>query len=517
MIKDILELNDITKVYENGIVANKGISFSLNEGEIHAIVGENGAGKSTLMKILYGLEQPTSGKILFNGKAVDIKNPEMAIDLGIGMVHQHFMLVSSFSVAENLLLSIEPQKGLFIDKKEALRVTSELADKYKFDIKAEMKIKDLTVGMKQKVEILKVLHRGAKILILDEPTAVLTPQETEELFIQLKRLKNQGHTIIFISHKLKEVKEISDRVTIIKRGVFQGMFETKAISEQEISRLMVGRDVVLKYSKTAIEKNTPVYRVRNLSYQKDKINILNKISFDIREGHILGIAGVEGNGQSELIELITGNIPLQEGQVYIGDDETTKLSIDAIRKKGLAYIPEDRMTRGVASEASINDNILANRLMQNDLSQHHILSNQSMMDKGKSLIKDFYVKCSSGLQQVKMLSGGNIQKVVVARECSIKPKVLIAAQPTRGVDIGSIEFIHKEILKLREALTATLLVSADLNEILELSDSIAVMYDGEIVAYFSDSSCVTEEELGLCMLGLKKHSKDQIRKVFNEA
>ena len=515
--KTILELQEITKVYGNGIVANKGISFDLVEGEIHAIVGENGAGKSTLMKILFGMEQPTKGKILFRGEETAIHSPEDAIEMGIGMVHQHFMLVPSFTVVQNLLLGTEPHKGVFIDREKARDITKMLADKYSMQVNLDEKVEDISVGMKQKVEILKALYRGARILILDEPTAVLTPQETEELFVQLKQLKEDGHTIIFISHKLKEVKEISDRVSVIRKGVFQGVYQTADVTESQISNLMVGRDVVLQYGDREGKAGNSVFSVRNLSHKIEKKEILKDISFSLREGQILGIAGVEGNGQSELIELLTRNRNLQEGDVALEGQSIRELDIVDLRVKGLSYIPEDRMSVGVAAEASILDNILGNRLMLDEFTEKALLKGKEMVKTSQNLIEKFLVKCSGGAQKVNMLSGGNIQKVVVARECSVNPKVLIAAQPTRGVDVGAIEFIHHQLLDMRDDGAAILLISADLNEILELSDAIMVMYEGEIVAYFEDSKKVTEEELGLCMLGLKKHEKDQIGRACHES
>ncbi len=516
MSECILEVRNITKVYDNGFVANKDISFKLFEGEIHAIVGENGAGKSTLMKMLFGMEQPTTGKILVRGVEAKIIDPEEAIKMGIGMVHQHFMLVPSFTVAQNLLLGLEPKRGIFIDKSRAEVITKELALKYNLHVEPSIKVEDLSVGKKQKVEILKALYRGAKVLILDEPTAVLTPQETEELFVQLKQLRNEGHTIIFISHKLKEVKEISDRVTVIRRGVCQGVYDTKDVSEQEISKLMVGRDVVLKYDKTSKMPEKVAFKVRGLSHTIDDKKVLDNISFNIREGEILGIAGVEGNGQSELVDLITRNRRIQSGSIKLYDEDISNMGILETRKKKLSYIPEDRMSRGVAGEASIDDNILANKVAAGEVGKGMILNIKEIKRRSADLIKHYLVKCQNGKQQIGMLSGGNIQKVVVARECSVEPRVLVAAQPTRGVDVGAIEFIHSQLLELRDKDSAILLISADLNEVLELSDSIAVMYEGEIVAYFEDSKEVTEEELGLCMLGLKKHDESQLRRLSDE-
>ncbi|GMQ62255.1 ABC transporter ATP-binding protein [Vallitalea maricola] len=518
MSNNILELKKITKVYPNGVVANKDIEFDLKEGEIHAIVGENGAGKSTLMKILFGMEQPSDGEIIFKGSKTTIDNPEKAIEMGIGMVHQHFMLVPSFTVMQNLLLGMEPKKRIFIDKVKAKKITEELSNRYDLHVDPNSKVKNLTVGMKQKVEILKALVRGAKILILDEPTAVLTPQETVELFAQLKKLRTEGHTIIFISHKLKEVKEISDRITIVRKGKSEGIFNTSDVTEKDISRLMVGRDVVLKYDKKTAKYGETVLSVKNLNYSQQNKKILNNINFSLRKGEILGIAGVEGNGQSQLIRLITGNMAMQtenSGEIKIKGDIINDLSILNIRKKGLSYIPEDRMTTGIAGEGNIKENVIGNRVVSGEFEKKFLLNTKNMDELSDNLIEKFLVKCSNRFTKIKSLSGGNIQKVVVARECSIKPEILIAEQPSRGVDVGAIEFIHHQLLDMRDNQTGILLVSADLNEVIELSDNILVMYEGEIVAYFDDTKSITEEELGLCMLGIKKHSEDRIRRAVN--
>ncbi|HBT50229.1 MAG: ATPase component of uncharacterized ABC-type transporter [Caldanaerobacter subterraneus] len=514
-MKEILKMQNITKVYPNGIVANKRVNFSVNEGEIHALVGENGAGKTTLMKILFGLEQPEEGAIYLNGKKVSINSPFIAIKNGIGMVHQHFMLVPSLTVAENIVLGIEPRKRGFIDFKKAVEITEELAQKYNLKVDAKAVVRDLPVGMKQKVEILKALLRGAKILILDEPTAVLTPQETEELFEELLRLKEKGHTIIFISHKLREVKQISDRVTIMRHGKNVGVFKTSEVTEQDISKLMVGRDVVLKIEKTQHKPGEVVLEVKNLTWINEWGKpTLKNVSFSVRSGEILGVAGVEGNGQRELVEIITGLRKFDKGDLLLDGKIINNLSIKERRELGISYIPEDRMVYGVAAEASIAENLIADRFEKREFN-HGILTNiRKIASFSKYLIEEFKIQCSSFNQKVKMLSGGNIQKVVVAREFSSGPKLLIADQPTRGIDVGATELIHKKIIELRDRGTAVLLISADLNEIMELSDTLIVMFGGEIVAYFDDLSKVTEEELGTYMLGLKKQSYEEIRRVL---
>lgn len=515
MPDEILKMQNITKVYPNGIVANKGVNFSIDAGEIHALVGENGAGKTTLMKILFGLEHPEEGAIYLKGEKIIISSPQVAIKHKIGMVHQHFMLVPSLSVAENIVLGMEPSRRGFIDVEKAVEITEKLSEKYNLKVDARARIADLPVGQRQKVEILKALLRGAEILILDEPTAVLTPQETTELFSELVHLKNKGHTIIFISHKLKEVKEISDRVTIMRHGKNMGVYRTADVTEEEISRLMVGRDVILKVQKQKSRPGDVVLDVENLSYTDDYgKNILKRISFSVRRGEILGIAGVEGNGQRELVEIVTGLRACQEGKIYIDGKLVNNLSIKQIRELGTSHIPEDRMTYGVAGTASIGENLISDRFYKKEYNTGIFLNFKKLSELTGRLVREYTVKCSTPKLAVKMLSGGNIQKVVVAREFSSNPKLLIADQPTRGIDVGATEFIHKKLIELRDGGTAILLISADLNEVMEISDSILVMYGGEIVAYFPDASKVTEEEMGLYMLGVKRQSAEEIGGAF---
>lgn len=513
----ILELKDIMKLYNNGVVANKKVNFQLKEGEIHAIVGENGAGKSTLMKILFGMEQATSGEIYFKGERTIIDSSNRAIEMGIGMVHQHFMLVPSFTVSQNMILGMEPKRGISIDYNRARKMIEDLSNRYNLKVDPNMKTEDLSVGMKQKVEILKALLRGAKTLILDEPTAVLTPQETEELFVQLKKLKENGHTIIFISHKLREVKSICDRVTVIKKGETMGTYRVSDVTEQEISNIMIGRDVVLKYDKKKNKKGESLLKVKNLSYKNIEGNsILKDINFTLNRGKILGIAGIEGNGQSELINIITGSKKSYDGKVILKDRSINTLTIQEIKAHGMSYIPEDRMTVGIAKEAFIKENLIGNRYKSSELN-NGLLFNMNRINKiSEDLVSSYNVVCKDIEQKVESLSGGNIQKIVVARECSVNPEVLIAEQPTRGVDVGAAHFIHEEIIKLRDDRTAVLLVSADLNEAMELSDSLIVIFEGEIVAYFQDVKETNEEELGLYMLGIKRQSQEDIRGAVDE-
>lgn len=513
MSTPLLEMRGITKVYPNGVVANKNVDFSLREGEIHAIAGENGAGKSTLMKMMFGMEEPSEGDIFIRGEKLKLTSPQDAIDRGIGMVHQHFMLVPSFTVAENMVLGMEPRKGLGIHKSEAIRMTEETARKYNLAVDPRAKADDLTVGMKQKVEILKALLRGAKILILDEPTAVLTPQETEELFRELKQLKAQGHTIVFISHKLKEVKAICDRITILRGGSSEGVYNTADVSEQEISRLMVGRDVVLKYEKDVPAGGEAVLEVRKLNvHDAHGKPLLSDVSFTVRAGEIIGIAGVEGNGQVQLVEALTGGLRADavSGGVKVEGTDVLTRDIREIRGLGVSYIPEDRNRQGAAGEASISDNLISTRYRSKEMNRGPFLRRGMIASLAAGLVEEFKVRCSGPAQPIGMLSGGNMQKVVVARECSTNPRLLIAEQPTRGVDIGAAQFIHGKLLELRGRDCATVLVSADLNEILEISDHLLVMYEGRIVAYFDHPSAVSEEELGLYMLGLQRQSPEQI-------
>lgn len=502
----LLEMRNITKVYPNGVVANQNVHFFLNEGEIHAIAGENGAGKSTLMKMMFGMEDPSEGEIYLRGEKIRLHTPQDAIARGIGMVHQHFMLVSSFTVAENIVLGMEPKKGLSIDYREAVRLTKEFSAKYNLHVDPAQKVEQLSVGMKQKVEILKALVRGARILILDEPTAVLTPQETVELFEQLKLLKESGHTIVFISHKLKEVKAICDRITIMRGGRTEGVFGIGEVSEQEISRLMVGRDVVLKYGKGAPSPGKKVLAVNDLTCRAGGGKaILDRIRLSVREGEIVGIAGVEGNGQSQLVEAITGRLAVDGGTVEVNGTAVGMLDIEAIRSLGVSYIPEDRMRQGAAREASILDNLISTRYKLKEWSgRFGWLKRAKMVKLTEAQIAEFQIKASGPSQEIGMLSGGNMQKVVVARESSTDPRLLIAEQPTRGVDVGAAQLIHRKLLELRRNGCAILLISADLNEILELSDRLLVFYEGEIVARFDRPSEITEQELGLYMLGIKK-------------
>lgn len=513
----VVQMKGITKVYPNGVAANKDVDFNLKKGEIHALMGENGAGKSTLMKMLFGLEQPTGGEIIVNGEKLNLTSPSVAISHGIGMVHQHFMLVPSLSVAENMVLGMTPTKGMFINKAKAVEITEEYSRRFNLNVEPEAKVADIPVGMKQKVEILKALVRGAKILILDEPTAVLTSQETAELFKELKNLKNEGYTIVFISHKLNEIMEITDRLTIMRNGRSMGVYNTKDVTKEEISRLMVGRDVILNVQKDAARPAQTVLKVRNMEYVNEwNKKMLDGISFDVRAGEILGIAGVEGNGQKELVDMLFNfNMP-NSGTATVNGTSILGLSQQKIRELGVSLVPEDRMLYGIAATASIEENVMSDRCSDKRFNNGPLFNMKAMHEESDRLIKDYTVLCKNRNQQVGMLSGGNIQKVVVAREFSNNPVLIIADQPTRGIDVGATEFIRKKLVELSRSGIAVLLISADLNEVMELSDSLIVMHNGKIAAYFEDTRNLSDDIMGEYMLGIKEQSEEEIGRVCHE-
>ncbi|SBV96327.1 Uncharacterized ABC transporter ATP-binding protein YufO [uncultured Eubacteriales bacterium] len=502
----LLEVKNVTKIYPGGVLANHNVDFSVNEGEIHALVGENGAGKSTLMKMLFGMEEPTAGQIFLKGKEVKFSSSKDAIASGIGMVHQHFMLVDSLTGAENMMLGLKGG-GFFTNKKRAVEETEKTSKRYGFEIDARRRVRDMGVGMKQKLEILKILYRGATIIILDEPTAVLTPQETEELFGQLLLLKKHGMTIIFISHKLGEVKRISDRITILKSGKTLGTYNAGEISIEEISNLMVGRAISFQYDKSKIDTSHELLRVEGLRY-KDKFGVakLNGASLTVYGSEIVGIAGVEGNGQGELVSIISANMACASGTVSLKGQDITRATIRQVRQAGLSYVPEDRMFNGCAATMSIEENLLVSNI-DRFAGKSKMLNKKKMSAHSVNLIREFKVKTRDENQQIKALSGGNIQKVIVAREFTADSDLLVLDQPTRGVDIGAISFIHQKILEMRMAGKGILLVSADLNELIALSDRILVMYKGEVVAELDNSEKVSEQELGLYMLGIKRQGE----------
>ncbi len=507
----IIETQQIHKIYPNGVHANDDINFSVNQGEIHALVGENGAGKSTLMKILYGLEQPTSGRLFIRGDEVEIDNPQDAIEQGIGMVHQNFMLVNSFTVAQNIILNRETKQGIRIDIQQAIADTTTLSQEYGLHVNPESKIEDIPVGMRQRVEILKALYRGAEILILDEPTAVLTPSETQDLFAAIRNLVEAGKTVIFITHKLKEVIAISDRVTVMRDARVIGTVNTAQTDERELARMMVGREVFMQVDRPPVTRGESVLAVHDLTYADDSGHqLLKQVSFNVYQNEILGIAGVEGNGQTELAEVLTGLRPPTTGEAFMNKQQILGRGPRQVREHQVAHIPEDRLTNGVALTSSIEDNLIIDRYYRQPFTNYGLLNIKSITDNGEQLINEFNIIAPNGSIPVNALSGGNMQKVVVARELSSSPKLLIAAQPTRGVDIGAIEFIHQELVDQRTGGLAILLISADLQEVMKLSDRIMVMYEGEIVGIFPNDDSLTEERIGYYMLGAERQPAEEM-------
>jgi len=503
----LLEMKNISKKFPL-VKANNKVNFKVKKGDIHALVGENGAGKSTLMSILYGLYQADEGEIFISGKKVNISNPKKAIELKIGMVHQHFMLIPPLTITENIILGMEPKKNiLFTDIHGAAVQIKKLSEDFGFKIDPMAKIKDVSVGIEQRVEIIKILYRGAEILILDEPTAVLTPQEVEELFNILLSLKQEGKTIIFITHKLNEVMNISDKVTVMRDGKVIGTKSIADTNKAEIANMMVGRDVLLEISKNKQKEGKTVLKVDGVSLSnKNNFPILKDINLSVKEGQILGIAGVEGNGQTEIVEIITGLRSVSKGKIFLYDYDITNLTPKERRKLKIAHIPEDRGKRGIVSEYTVAENLILG-LHDNSHFNKGLFLDFNAIDKHASkLISEYDIRPPDKDNLLKSLSGGNQQKVIVARELFSDPILLIASQPTRGLDIGSIEFVHKQLLKERSNGKAILLVSAELDEILTLSDIIAVIYEGRIVEIINSSVDVNKEKLGLLMTGASKYT-----------
>jgi simple sugar transport system ATP-binding protein len=485
-----------------GVVANDNVDFIVEEGEIHALVGENGAGKSTLMNVLYGLYHPEAGKIKIRGEPVQIRKNADAIELGIGMVHQSFKLVPSFTVTENITLGAEPRRGVFVDRQQAHDNVVEISNRFGLQVDPDARIQDLPVGVQQRVEILKALYREASILILDEPTAVLTPQETDDLFAVIRSLVAKGKTVIFITHKLREVLEISDRVTVMRDGKMVGTKETADTDSAELARMMVGREVLLRVSKEAAQPREMVLHLENLHVLDDRsLRAVRGVSLEVRAGEILGIAGVQGNGQRELVEAIVGLRPTLRGKIELKGQDLTGLSVRDRREAGMSCVPEDRYVRGLALGATIEENLIVANYFKQPMCQGQILQLQTIGEMAEEMIETFDVRTTGKDVPAFTLSGGNLQKVVLAREISTHPDLLVVAQPTRGLDIGSIEFVHRRIVEARDSGTAVLLVSAELEEILSLSDRIAVLYEGRIVGEI-DAAEATEEGLGLWMAGI---------------
>jgi general nucleoside transport system ATP-binding protein len=498
--RPILELRGITKRFP-GVLANDHVDFDLHRGEVHALLGENGAGKSTLMNILYGLYHPDEGEILINAEPVRISSPREAIGHGIGMVHQHFMLIPVMTVAENVVLASEPSKGgVFLDYEAAVERVRQLSAAFSFAIDPHAKVESITVGQQQRVEILKALYRGADILILDEPTAVLTPQEADELFGILKTLQREGMSIIFISHKLREVLEIADRITVLRRGKKIDTIPREGATRESLARLMVGREVLLRVEKPPPDPRDPLLRVEDLRVLDDRdLEAVRGVSLTVRSGEIVGVAGVDGNGQSELIDALSGLRKSLAGRILIGDRDVSTASARQRYDTGLGHIPEDRQRRGLVLDFSLAENLALHDYEKEPFAKLGWLRPGRMIASARRLLNEFDVRGGGPRTRAAALSGGNQQKVVVAREVSRDPRVLIAAQPTRGLDVGAIEFVHRRLVEERDEGRAVLLISLELDEVLSLADRILVLYEGRIVAEYGPD--VTEEELGIAMTG----------------
>ncbi|MGD8794329.1 MAG: ABC transporter ATP-binding protein [Anaerolineae bacterium] len=498
-----MELKGVTKRFP-GVLANDRVDFDVRAGEVHALLGENGAGKSTLMKVLYGMYAPDEGEIWMNGRPVNVESPTDAINLGIGMIHQHFMLVESLTVAENVALGLPSSRGPLTDLDRVSKRIEELADVYGLRVDPDAYIWQLAVGQKQRVEILKALYRGAALLILDEPTAVLTPQEVDEFFVTLRQMTRDGHAIIFISHKLHEVLAICNRVTVLRDGQRVDSCDIEGCTKESLAQMMVGREVTMKPYRVELEPGDARLVLQNLHALSDRETpALRGVDLAVHSGEILGLAGVSGNGQRELAEVITGLRPLTTGRVFFEGEEVTNLKPGARTGRGLAYIPEERMKDGMIQDFTVAENLILRDHHKEPFSQRGFLLLRIIANFADKLIQAFQIKTPSRETTAKSLSGGNIQKVVLARELARNPRVLIAAQPTRGVDIGATEYVHARLLEEREKGTAILLISEDLDEVLGLSDRIAVIYEGQIMDVV-DGDQATPERLGLLMAGVKE-------------
>lgn len=505
-MSSIIEMIDISKHFI-GIKANDHVNLELKKGEIHALLGENGAGKSTLMSVLFGLYQADGGTIKVRGEEVQISNPKIAYDLGIGMVHQHFKLVQKFDAVRNIVLGNEPKKfGVFVDIKTASERVKQLSEKYKFKIDFNKKVEEMSVGEQQKIEILKMLYRDAEILIFDEPTAVLTPQEIDELLISMKALIKEGKSIILITHKLKEIMSVADRCTVLRRGKSIDTVNVSETNEKKLAELMVGRSVSFDVDKKEAEPKEVVLDVNNLCAKNTKgIDFLNDVSFNLRSGEILGLAGVEGNGQNEIVKSITGLSDITSGTISICGTDATNSSIRERYELGIGHIPEDRHKHGLVLDYNLEENFILQSYYKAPFSKNYLLNEKTKEEFTSNLIDKFDVRSAKGSKSMsRSLSGGNQQKAIIAREFAMDPKVLIAVQPTRGLDIGAIEYIHEQLIEERDKGCGVLLVSFELDEILNVSDRILVVYNGEIVKEVMTKD-ITKEEIGLYMAGGVKH------------
>ena len=501
----IIEMLNITKDFP-GIRANDNITLQLRKGEIHALLGENGAGKSTLMSILFGLYQPTSGVIKKNGQEVKINTPNDANDLNIGMVHQHFKLVECFSVLDNIILGVEPTRGLFLEKKKAREKVLELSNKYGLKVDPDALVSDITVGMQQRTEILKMLYRDNEVLIFDEPTAVLTPQEIEELMKIMKSLAKEGKSILFITHKLNEIMEVADRCTIIRKGKYIGTVDIKDTTKEELSRMMVGRNVSFSVDKKPSTPGETVLKVEHMTVpsKSHSNNAVKDVSFNVRRGEIVCIAGIDGNGQSEFVQGLTGLENITGGTITFCGKDITHASIRDRSKAGMSHIPEDRHKHGLVLDYSLEQNMVLQRYWAPEFQKHGFIKSKAVRDHAVRLIEQYDVRSGQGPVTItRSMSGGNQQKAIIAREIDKAPELLVAVQPTRGLDVGAIEYIHKQLVAQRDSGKAVLLVSLELDEVMDVSDRILVMYEGELVGQL-DPKKVTVEELGLYMAGAKR-------------
>ncbi|HSL29679.1 MAG TPA: ABC transporter ATP-binding protein [Anaerolineales bacterium] len=508
-----IEMKGITKYFASTQVrANEEVDFSVERGEIHALVGENGAGKTTLMNILYGLIKPDAGEIRIDSEQVRIDNPDDAIQHGIGMVHQHFKLVPSFTVAQNILLGIEPDTAGFLNQQKENDLVDQLAKKYNLPVNPMARIRDLPVSMQQRVEILKVLERNAKILVLDEPTAVLTPQEVNELITVIRKLAEQGYTIIFITHKLIEVMSVADRVSVMRGGRMIGTKKVSETSIPELARMMVGREVLLRVNKKKMSRGEAVLDVRDISIADvNGLAAISHVSFQVHKGEIVGIAGVSGNGQTELVEAIAGMSNLDGGEILFKGRTINDVSVGERRDMGMAHIPEDRMVVGLNLQTTLDENLIVSRYDHSEFSRYGFLLMKAISEFAEKVVRAFSIAAARPGEGISMLSGGNLQKVVVGRELAGDPAFIIANQPTRGLDVGSIEFVHKTLVEERDKGAGVLLVSVELDEVMALSDRILVLYRGRIQGEL-DAATATEEKVGILMAGgtlenLEHHQK----------